>query len=66
MESVKFKLGKDFEGVPNFQYFGLDYGLSSWNLRNYRLFSMGGELYGLCCVDPRQTKKISFKEFENI
>ena len=45
MDSVKFKLGKDFE-VPNFEYFVLDYGLKVLGICNYRLFSMGGKLYG--------------------
>ena len=41
MDSVKFKLGKDFE-VPNFEYFVLDYGLKVLGIWNYQLFSMGG------------------------
>ena len=52
MDSAKFKLGKDFE-VPNFEYFVLDYGLKVLGICNYRLFNMGGKLYGLCGVDPQ-------------
>ena len=33
MDSVKFKLGKDFE-VPNFEYFVLDYGLEVLGICN--------------------------------
>ena len=52
MDSVKFKLGKDFE-VPNFEHFVLDYGLIVLGICNYRLFNMGGKLYDLCGVDPQ-------------
>ena len=52
MDSVKFKLRKDFE-VPNFEYFVLDYGLEVLGIWNYQLFSMGGKSYGLCGVDSQ-------------
>ena len=40
MDSVKFKLGKDFV-VPNFEYFVLDNGLKVLGIWKYQLFSMG-------------------------
>ena len=49
MDSVKFKLGK----TSKFQILNILFWTMDLKFCNYRLFNMGGKLYGLCGVDPQ-------------
>lgn len=53
MDSVKFKLGKDFE-VPNFEYLVLDYGLKVVESGSVDYLIWGDRLYGIICGEDPQ------------